>query len=57
MARSFTSTLYRAARLSNTIGAVASGHPRRIVRRGKNIAVGRVLGKAGVWRRLWGGGR
>jgi hypothetical protein len=51
--RSFTSQLYRAARLSNNIGAVASGHPRRVVNRAKNVAVGRALGKAGVWRRLW----
>jgi muconolactone delta-isomerase len=50
---SFTSTLYRAARLSNTIGAAASGHPRRIATRAKNIAVGRALARAGVWRRLW----
>lgn len=50
---SFTSMLYRATRLSNTIGAVASGHPKRIARRAKNIAVGRALSKAGVWRRLW----
>jgi hypothetical protein len=55
--RSFTSQLYRAARISNTIGAVASGHPKRIATRGKNIIVGRALGKAGVWRKLWGGGR
>lgn len=51
--RSLTSQLYRAARLSNTISAVASGHPKRVARRAKNIAVGRALGKAGVWRRLW----
>jgi hypothetical protein len=51
--RSFTSQLYRAARWSNTISAAASGHPQRIARRAKNIAVGRALGRAGVWRRLW----
>jgi len=52
--RSFTSQLYRIARTANTINAVASGHPRRVVTRAKNIAVGRALGKAGVWRKLWG---
>jgi hypothetical protein len=31
--RSFTSQLYRAARISNNISAAASGNPRRIVRR------------------------
>ena len=51
--RSLTSQLYRAARVSNTIGAVASGHPKRMARRAKNIAVGRALGRAGVWRKLW----
>lgn len=51
--RSFTSQLYRAARLSNNISAVASGKPRRVVRRAKNVAVGRALGKAGFWGRLW----
>jgi hypothetical protein len=51
--RSFTSQLYRAARLSNNISAVASGHPRRVARRAKNVVVGRALGRAGVWRRLW----
>ena len=51
--RSLTSQLYRAARLSNNIGALASGNPKRVVRRAKNVAVGRALGKAGVWRGLW----
>ena len=51
--RSITSQLYRAARISNDISAAASGNPRRAVRRVKNKLVGRELGKAGVWRRLW----
>ena len=51
--RSLTSQLYRAARISNDISAVASGNPSRVARRTKNIVVGRSLGKAGVWRRLW----
>lgn len=51
--RSFTSQLYRAARMSNNISSLASGNPRRVVRRAKNVAVGRALGRAGVWRRLW----
>jgi hypothetical protein len=48
-----TSQLYRAARLSATVSAVASGKPRRVARRAKNIVVGRALARAGVWRRLW----
>jgi hypothetical protein len=51
--RSFTSQLYRAARLSDSIGALASGNPRRVATRGKNLLVGRALGRAGMWRRLW----
>lgn len=50
---SITSELFKAARLSATARAVASGDPKRIMRRAKNRAVGRALGGAGVWRRLW----
>ena len=52
-----TGALFRAARLSATATAVASGHPQRIARRAKNVVVGRALAKAGVWRGLYGGGR
>jgi len=48
--KSFTSELYKAARLSASGRAVRTG---KAPRRAKNVAVGRVLGKAGVWRRLW----
>lgn len=51
--RSFTSQLYRAARLSNNISAAASGNPRRVARRAKNVTIGRALARAGFWRRLW----
>jgi hypothetical protein len=51
--RSLTSPLYRAARLSDNLSALASGNPRRVVRRAKNRLVGRELGRAGIWRRLW----
>ena len=51
--RSLTSQLYRAARLSNSLGAIASGSPRRVATRAKNVALGRALGRAGVFRRLW----
>ena len=46
-----TRLLYRAARVSNNVDAAT--HPKRARRRAKNIIVGRALGKAGVWRRLW----
>ncbi len=48
--RSLTSELYRAARLSASGRAIRTG---KAPRRAKNIAVGRLLGRAGVWRRLW----
>jgi hypothetical protein len=48
--RSFTSTLYKAARLSASGRAVRKGYAGR---RAKNIIVGRALGRAGMWRRLW----
>ena len=51
--RAFTSQLYRAARISNNISAIASGNPRRVARRAKNVALGRTLGRGGFWRWLW----
>ena len=48
--RSLTSMLYRAARLSASGRAVRKGYAGK---RAKNIILGRALGKAGVWRRLW----
>ena len=50
MGRSFTSSLYKMARLSASGRSVRTGHA---VRRAKNVVVGRSLGRAGVWRRLW----
>jgi hypothetical protein len=47
---SLTSVLYRAARLSATGRSIRTGNAPR---RAKNIALGRMLGRAGVWRRLW----
>ncbi|HLH66800.1 MAG TPA: hypothetical protein VKV27_13970 [Solirubrobacteraceae bacterium] len=51
--RSLTSQLYRAARISNNLSAIASGNPRRVTRRAKNVVVGRALGRSGFWRWLW----
>jgi len=45
--------LYRAARTANDVEAITSGNPKRIERRLKNKLVGRLLGKAGLWRKLW----
>ena len=46
-----TRLLYRAARVSNDVSAAT--HPKRARRRAKNVIIGRALGRAGVWRRLW----
>lgn len=51
--RSLTSQIYRAARVSADVSALASGNPRRIARRGRNKIVGRSLARAGFWRWLW----
>jgi hypothetical protein len=47
------SSLYRSARILGDVEAVASGNPKRITRRVKNKLLGRALGRAGIWRRLW----
>jgi len=51
--RSLTSQLFRAARLSDNLSALASGNPRRVAHRARNVMLGRALGRAGIWRRLW----
>ena len=51
--RGIVSSLFSLARTAATASAVASGKPRRVARRAKNIAVGRVLRRAGFWRTLW----
>lgn len=48
-----TSKLFKAARFSANVSALTSGKPSKMLRRGKNVMVGRALGKAGIWRRLW----
>lgn len=37
--RSLTSQLFRAARLSDNLSALASGNPRRVARRVRNVAL------------------
>ena len=48
------SEMYRAARVANDISVLASGDPTRIARRAKNKILGRALGRAGIWKLLWG---
>lgn len=51
---SITSALFKAARISATTRALTSGSPTKIARRGRNIAVGRSIARAGGWNKLWG---
>jgi hypothetical protein len=52
--RTFTSDLYRAARISNNLSAIASGNPRRMTHRARNVAIGRALfGRRGLLRGVW----
>ena len=53
--RGLVSQMYAAARLANDISVVAFGNPRRIARRARNKIIGRALGRAGLWRLLFGG--
>jgi hypothetical protein len=43
--------LYGLARFANNADALAN--PKRLPRRARNVAVGRALGRAGVWGKLW----
>ena len=51
--RSLSSRLFRAARIADDLEAAGSGNPKRMARRAKNVALGRSLGRAGAWRKLW----
>ena len=46
-----TNSLYKLARLSADLRAVRT--PTSAARRVKNKALGRLLARAGIWRRLW----
>jgi len=42
--------LTASAKVARDVNAVATGH---VARRVRNRAIGRALGRLGVWRRLW----
>jgi hypothetical protein len=46
-----TSALFKMARMAADVSSLSSGD--KMVRRGKNKIVGRMLGKVGFWRGLW----
>ena len=50
MPRRPSSQLYRLARSLRTVEAIASRRPQRIARRAKNVALGRLLARAGLGR-------
>ena len=45
--------LWAWSRKTRDLEAISSGDPNNIARRSKNKVLGRGLGRAGVWRRLW----
>lgn len=49
--------LYKLARNANTARALTSANPGRIARRGRNLGLGRLLARGGLFRWLFGGRR
>jgi hypothetical protein len=50
MAKKRSKELYKAARTMNDIETIASGNQKKILRRGKNKLLGRMLSKLKIWR-------
>ncbi len=47
--RRLSTRLYEGARVANDVETLASGNPRRILRRAKNKLLGRFLGRTLFW--------
>ncbi len=52
MPKRWSGILFQAARRSRDLEALASGDPKRILRRGKNLLLGRLLART-LFRWLW----
>jgi len=50
MANKASDRMYQVARCSRDLEVLASGDPKKIVRREKNMLRGRLLGKLKIWR-------
>jgi hypothetical protein len=50
MAKKASDRMYQAARNARDLEVLASGDPKKIVRRAKNKLIGRLLGKLKIWR-------
>jgi hypothetical protein len=50
MAKKKSSDMYKAARTARDLEVLASGDPKKIMRRAKNKLVGRLLSKLKIWR-------
>jgi len=49
MAKKASSSLYKTARTMNDIETLATGNPKKIMRRGKNKLLGRMLSTLKIW--------